>query len=183
MRLSSLLATFLVFSMLQAHAKRDLASDEAVPSTEATLSPSPAQIAVSLTAAEKKKLLSDFKKAQSEEEKNLDRLEKTATKDIQAAQSSKIKEWRNQERKARRIYFDQHTSAERRTYVQDYLKRKESFEQSLKDELAASRWNFKTKRDQLKTAQKEKEEKFKAAVDQNVQPAADLWPNGTNGIR
>ena len=143
---------------------------------EARAEVSPTPIAMEFTAADKKKLLQDFKKANSDEEKTLDRQEKTAYKEIQTAQAIKLKEWRNDERKARRVYFDQHSSSERRAYVQDYIKRKEKFEQSLKDELAASRWSFKGKKDALKQSQKEREVKFKLALEHNVQPDQNLWP-------
>ena len=124
-----------------------------------------------VTEAEKKKLLAEYKKSLLNEQKAMAHQEKASLKELQAAQSAKSKSWRDQERKARRKFFEQHTSGpERRQYVQDYLARKKAFDQSQKDELSTSKQGWASKLEDLKKDQKSKEDQFKSLLDQNKRP-------------
>ena len=125
---------------------------------------------------EKKKLLSDLKKTFLAEEKALQREDRSGTKAFTAAQSSKLKSWHEQEKQARRAFFEKHQSGpERRQYVQDYLKRKTDFDQAQKEELAAAKKASKEKAEHLKENQRLRELQFKAQLDQNIRPDSNLW--------
>ena len=132
-----------------------------------------------LSPGDKKKLPSEFKKAQSNEEKAFDHQEKAALKELNASQSAALKAWRLQERNERRTYFDQHLSGpDRRQFVQGYLSRKKAFDQNQKDDLALAKRTWREKREALKSLQKDRELQFKTALNQDKIPNANLWPNG-----
>jgi hypothetical protein len=129
-----------------------------------------------LAPEEKKPLTAQFKKALSDEEKSFDLQESKGTKEFKAAQSQQVKDWRNQERKTRRTFFDAHLSGpERREYVQSYITRKKEFDQRQKDDFAAYKLALKEKHDVLKSNHKIRSEQFKASVDRNVRPSKSLW--------
>jgi hypothetical protein len=147
------------------------------PMLNASLSPaaSPEQ---ALKPEEKKPLLGQFKKTLSEEERILDRQERTSIKDFSASQAQQLKDWRNQEKRARRAYFEHHSSGpERRDYVQGYIARKKQFDQRQKDDLSRFKGSLKEKHDAAKTLQKARELQFKSALDKNVRPDRSLWLN------
>ena len=151
-------------------------SPSVVPGSGVSLDASQ-KIEFPVTPSEKKKLAKDFKSALSEELNVFDRQEKQSTKTLALNQSLHAKAWREQERKARRIYFTEHTSGpERRQYVQDYQKRLKQFDQSLKDEAVSEKNSWKQKRELLKASQKNRDSQFKAALDQNKHPQDSLWP-------
>lgn len=160
-----------------------------VPSAGAAGSPGPAaagtgisidesqKVEFPLTPQDKKKLDRDFKKALIDETRALERQEKSSTRELNSNQATKSKNWRDQERKARRSFFAAHASGpERRQYVQDYQHRRDDFENQQKDELAASRVLWRQKAEQLKQSQKERSAQFKNALDQNNRPNSALWP-------
>jgi hypothetical protein len=129
-----------------------------------------------MTPEEKKKLLIDLKKIFATEEKSLQHDDKTAMKELSATQTAKQKTWHDQEKQARKAFFEQHqNAAERRPYVLDYIKRKTEFDQAQKDELAAAKKASKEKADHLKENQKLRELQFKAQLDQNKHPDTSLW--------
>ena len=131
---------------------------------------------ISITPEEKKKMIKEFKTVTSEEMTVFDHREKTAAKDLSSAQSIHAKKWRDQERKTRRAYFAEHTHGpDRRNYVQEYQQRLREFDQSLKEETANSKAMWKQKREDLKSSQKEREIRFKSAMDQNQQPDDSVW--------
>jgi Skp family chaperone for outer membrane proteins len=130
-----------------------------------------------MTPAEKKRLTADFKKAQANEEKALAKKEKTEMKALTTDQNARRKAWTAQEKKDRHAFFAQHMSgAERREYIQAYLKRKNDFDQSLKNETNTAKQSWKEKHDYLKKLQSERDTQFKANMDQNKRPDASLWP-------
>jgi hypothetical protein len=131
-----------------------------------------------VTAPEKKTLLSEYNRAQSNEEKALRHVSKSQMRELTAAQSQRNRTWHEQEKRARRDFFAAHTSGpERRKYVQDYIQRKKDFDLLMKNEYEAARKDSATKLDQLLTRQKDQRKKFKAALDQGQRPSADLWPH------
>lgn len=128
---------------------------------------------------EKKKLLKEYKKAFSEEEKAFDHQERSAMKEFSAVQSAKVRTWNAQEKSARHSFFKSTTKGpERRKYIQDYIARKKSFDQSVKDENQVMKSSWKQKRELLKQNQKDRDVQFKASLDQNKRPPAALWPSG-----
>jgi hypothetical protein len=130
-----------------------------------------------MTAKEKKKTLSDFKKALVEEEGALTKKERVEMKAFSAEQAAAKKNWLLEEKAARRKFFEQHMSGPaRREYIQDYLKRKTVFDQGQKSALTAAKASWKEKRDYLKKFQKERSDQFKASVDQDIRPNSSLWP-------
>lgn len=148
----------------------------------ATATPAPTAAAAApvaegpLTDAEKKKLTIQFQKEMSTQKSALAHQERSSMKELNAAQSMKQKKWREDEKKARQQYFDQHMSGpERREYVQNYIKKKEAFDASIKAEYAAAKKSWADKSAALKTKQKEQEEALKASLAQGVRPSAEFW--------
>ena len=144
-----------------------------MPAPSPDLSPTPA---IPVSEAEKKSLTSEFKKLLSSEEKAFSRREKTEGKQFASNQKAKQKTWYEQEKKARHVFFDQHLSGpERRQYIQDYLKRKEAFDQSIKDEAAKNKVDWQQRREAMKRSQQDRELKVKHSLDQNLKPDEALW--------
>jgi hypothetical protein len=130
-----------------------------------------------LTEDEKKKLGSEFKKAWTQQKAAFSHQERSAIRELQVAQSQKQKRWREEQKTARRKYFDQHMSGpERREYVQAYLKKKQDFENALKVELLEAKKSWTAKQQNLKQEQKSKEDQFQQALKNGQQPSPDLWP-------
>lgn len=130
-----------------------------------------------LSVAEKKNLLSEFKKARSNAEKAMKHQEQSQVKELQAAQSMQSKQWREREKKIRRDFFDAHLSGpERRQFVQEYLDKKSKYDQSLKDALIAKKKEWAEKNDAFKKQSSEQEIEFKKKVEDGIRPAAELWP-------
>ncbi len=180
----SFLSTLMLMMSLQsfhsnqiAHAADLAASPTATSSPVAPVASATPLALAPITPDEKKKLPLEFKRAQSSEERAFDHQERASIKELHAAQSAALKSWRSEERKTRRKYFDEHSSGpERRQFVQGYLSRKKAFDQAQKDDLASAKRNWKSKREELKQTQKERDTQFKAAIEQNLRPAANLWP-------
>lgn len=132
-----------------------------------------------LTEKDKKTLLSEYNRAQANEEKALRHLQRSQMKELTAAQSQRVRTWHEEQKNARRDFFDKHLSGpERREYVQGYIQRKKDFDQSVKVEYDTARKSWAEKVEQLKTRQKEQRKKFKASLDQGKRPDATLWPSG-----
>ena len=129
-----------------------------------------------LKPEEKKPLLTSFRKTLSDQEKSLDREQKTSLKEFTTAQSQQLKEWRNQEKKAREAFFDQHLSGpDRRSYVQGYITRKKDFDQKQKEDLTAFKQAQKEKHETFKTNEKSRQTQFQSALDHNMRPSETLW--------
>jgi hypothetical protein len=129
-----------------------------------------------LAPEEKKPLLAQFKKELSDEDRALDHQDASGLKEFKAAQSQQVKDWRNQEKKSRRAFFDAHLSGpDRRDYVQSYIGRKKAFDQRQKDDLNSFKIAQKEKHDLFKQNQKIRDAQFKAAIDRNTRPSKGLW--------
>lgn len=132
-----------------------------------------------LSDLEKKSLITEFEKAMATQKSAQAHQEKSAFKELQAAQSMKLKKWREEQKKERHAYFDQHISGpERRDYVQAYNKKIKEFDQSMKDELAASKKSWADKEASLKVFQKNQEDQFKDSLAHGIRPQVSLWPTG-----
>ncbi len=136
-------------------------------------------VVLTINEGERKKLFQEFKKAQGDEERALDHEQRLLYQELQSSQSSKIRDWRNQERKKRHAFFDQHTNPpERKQFLQDYIKRKAALDQEIKDRYVLEKKNQRVKKEQLKQQQKANELQFKAQIDKYQRPDSSLWPKG-----
>jgi hypothetical protein len=133
---------------------------------------------VSLTDDEKKKLMTEFKKALGQQKASLAHQERSAFRELAVAQKQKLKRWREDQKRQRKQFFDLHKSGpERREYVQNYLKKKEEFELSLKSELEQTRKAWAEKNQEQRTEQKVLEEKFLQTLSQGQRPGPEFWPS------
>jgi hypothetical protein len=154
------------------------------PVVQAVTSPAASTVALPvatpvapLTDVEKKSLHAEFKKALSNERSALQHQERSALRELRVAQSQKQRQWREEQKTARRKYFDEHKSGpERREYVQAYLKKKQDFENTQKVEYGEARKAWTSKIQAMKQSQKVAEEQFSKGLNQGQRPAADLWP-------
>ena len=77
----------------------------------------------------------------------------------------------------RRAFFESHLSGpDRRKYIQEYQDRKKKFDISLKEAYLAKRQEWDDKIEASRKKNNEAEIEFKKQLDQNLRPAADLWP-------
>lgn len=122
--------------------------------------------------------MSEFSKAQSNQERAMIHTSKSELKELSAAQSQRARAWRENERKQRKAFFDAHTAGpERREYVQNYLKRKKELDDAQKGDYEDAKKRWAEKIDAMKKRQKEQAAAFKASVEQGVRPGSDMWPN------
>jgi hypothetical protein len=157
---------------------RRTASATPTATASPTVTPTPSPTPMPVSAAEKKSLQKDFDRAQIQEEKYLSRLESADERNFQNAQTSQQKNWRLNERRVRRQFFDQHMSGPaRRTYVQDYLQRKEKFDEALKEEAERVKAARKSKHELLKKTQMQNKTMFQKSLDANQRPSGSLWPH------
>jgi len=149
----------------------------ASPSGVPVVSPSPS-VAATLSASDKKKLLAEYARAQANQEKALQHTSRSELKQLQAAQGQRSRSWRESERKKRKDYFESHTSGpDRRTFVQDYLKRKKELDDAQKGDYEDAKKKWATKLEDLRKKQKDQALEFKSKVDQGQRPDSGLWPN------
>ncbi len=152
-------------------AENTVLSTSATPASTPTLEP--------IKDSDKKKVLSDFQKALSNQKANLARQEKLSFKELSASQNSKIKKWREEQKQERRQFFEQHMSGpERRDFVQSYLKIKADFDASIKAEYINAKKAWMEKSVSLRSLQKDQESKFNSILSQGFRPPAELWPAG-----
>ncbi len=142
-------------------------------------SPSPTPtVSAPLTEDEKKKITLEFKKALNDQKASMLHQERSSIKELVSAQNQKRKKWREDQKRQRRQFFDQHKSGpERREYVQAYLKKKEEFEISIKTELEHAKKTWAEKIQNMKNQQKTIEEKFLQALSQGQRPSPEFWPS------
>lgn len=144
-----------------------------------TPAPTAAVATAVLTDAEKKKLSAEFHKALSSQRIAFAHQERSAKKELKTSQAVKKKKWFETEKNARHDFFDKHMNGpERRQYVQDYMKKKQDMENSLKVEAATFKKTWAEKHQAMKQSQKELEAKFNASLSQGVRPTHELWPSG-----
>lgn len=140
-------------------------------------SPSVSPAAIPLSDAEKKSLLAEFKKARRNAERARKHQDRAYLKQLVVSQRSALKNWREQEKKARHDYFLKHTSGpERREYVQSYIERKKKYEEDQKKEKIRSEQESVTQAEMFKKNLNNKESEFKAKIQEGVRPGPELWP-------
>ena len=142
-----------------------------------SVSPAMIKEIIAISPEQKTKLLSEFKKALNNEEKSVQHQDRSEMKEFNAAQSLKIKNWREHERSVRKSFFESHQSGpDRRKFVQDYIKRKEQFDLANKNDQIASKKASKEKLENLKKQQAERLIQFQKQLEENHTPDVSLWP-------
>ena len=126
---------------------------------------------IPISREEKARIYSEFKKKLSDEEKQLENSEKTKRRELIKLQSDRRRDWRANEKKARRAYFESHTSGpERRTYVQDFVRRKKEFDSRERQEWIDFKARQAEERKAFRLSQKERTQKVNSALEQNLKP-------------
>ena len=132
-----------------------------------------------LDESEKKKLSSAFQKALSDQRSALAHQEKASMKELVSVQGLKKKKWLGDQKKDRHQFFETHMSGpERRQYVQDYQKKLQDFDTSIKSETATAKKTWLDKGTALKQSQKDQETKFNTSLSQGIRPSLMFWPAG-----
>jgi hypothetical protein len=126
---------------------------------------------VPITREEKARIYSEFKKKLSEEERDFERQVKIKRRELVKMQNERRKDWREKEKKARREFFEAHTSGpDRRHYVQDFVKRKKEFDANEKKEWV----EFKRKQNEdhkaFRISRQERSRLVNDSLDRNVKP-------------
>ncbi len=128
-------------------------------------------VAAPVTEAEKKKILEALKQRFLKEEKDLESTGKIQKKDLVRAQNERKKEWRENERKSRRAFFEAHGSGpERRAYVQDFVKRREAYDHREKVEWTDFKRHQKEAREALENSHRELARKVNEALTRGQRP-------------
>lgn len=130
-----------------------------------------------LNGVEAGSLLHQFISAQKSEVKALDHRRRFELKELKAAQDSKLLAFEKNEKEARHAFFEKHTKgSERRTYVQDFLKRREAFKAELLEERTKKLSEFDSSLKEIKEDQAVKFKAFRDLVQKGETPPKDLWP-------
>lgn len=166
----ALIVTLFIFSGVQARPELT-ATPRIAPSVAV-----PAATVAALLPVEKTALLTQFKKTLNDDDRVEEKQNRAALKEFSTAQNQELKDWRNQEKHARRSYFDAHLKGpDRKSYIQGYITRKEAFDQKQKNDLVQFKNALKDKHDHYKASQKNRDQKFKMAIDRNERPGESLW--------
>jgi hypothetical protein len=130
-----------------------------------------------LSSAEGKSLLKKLTAMQSEELKALERTYQADAKRLKASQKERLMMWESAEKEARHLYFKDHPNGpERRTYIQEFLKRREQLVHDLSAEKDQLKKSFEQKVLDLKKAHAEHLTRARSFVDSGAQPPEELWP-------
>ena len=102
---------------------------------------------------------------------NYQKQEKNKRRDLVRMQNERRKDWREKEKKARRDFFEAHTSGpDRRHYVQDFVMRKKEFDATEKKEWV----EFKQKQNEdhkaFRISRQERSRKVNESLDRNLKP-------------
>jgi hypothetical protein len=154
---------------------------EAVRAEEGSPSPSASPVETPapdspLTEAEKNKLKSEYRSALRAAERAFDQRERLAQREFQAAQSAELTNWREQERKSRREYFEKHPSGpEQRKYVLGFVERKKEFDARQIREAQAERRSWRDKHEALRVKLKDRQKRFLDELSTGRRPSKELW--------
>lgn len=134
------------------------------------------------SAAQTKRLVREFVRAQENELLLLRRKNNADLKALRTSQSAAFKEWDAHERDARHKYFADHKGGpERRTYIQDYKKREDDYILNQKTEESARKRAHDSSLESLRLQHIEKLKEFHNYLNRGEHPPAELWPAQTNG--
>jgi hypothetical protein len=139
------------------------------PSEEPVIQPTPSLVPI--TREEKARIYSEFKRKLTEEERDFEKQEKSIRRELVKMQNERRKDWREKERKARRDFFESHTSGpERRHYVQDFVKRKKEFDATEKKEWVEFKQKQNEDRKSFRISRQERTRKVNESLDRNLKP-------------
>lgn len=159
-------------------------------SSEPAASPSPevsagAAVAVSspaplqpkpITEAQKKKLASEFDQALKVEIRALNHQMQAEFKAVQSSQRIREREWKAREKRERRDFFKSTDSGpEKTSWMEDRKKRYEELKKDFKLELDRVNQDQTERRKRGFEDQKQRREKFEAALKEGVRPDPQLW--------
>ncbi len=155
------------------------------PATSPIASPSPATPAAasspstsSLSTAEQKSLLREFKRAQFSELQALRHRHRLEARELRASHRAKIREWEAKEKTARHEYFAANPKGrERRAYVKDYKQRYEDLRSTLEAERKQREREREEQANSLRQKQARRLKEFRSYLDRGEQPPSELWPD------
>ena len=178
-----LLIAVAFFSLLptQAYSSKPVAQE--TPLAQASPVPTPTVSAPTLVqlGLDPKVLIKEFQKAQKSEIKALEHRYEFELKELKASQSTRMKEWKDREEKARHLFFEQHGNGpERRLYIQDFMRRRDELNQANKEEIARRLKEQSERVEAVRSDQLLKLTGFKSTIEKGFQPSANLWPRPGN---
>jgi hypothetical protein len=145
--------------------------EEALPPGGGAPSVAPSPSPVSISREEKAKIYFDFKKKLSEEERIFEKDEKSKRRELIRMQNDRRKQWRESERKARRLFFETHQSGpDRRQYVQGFVKRKKAFDADEKHEWVEFNRKQSEDRKTFRISRQERTRRVSEALERNERP-------------
>jgi hypothetical protein len=130
-----------------------------------------------LGADERARVWRDFQQAQRNQKLALQHQLEFEWNELKTSQKRKKREWESQEKSARHEFFKKNSSgASRRSYVQDFLKRRDEFRAQQKAELENLKIEKESRLNALQTEQKDRAETVRRLLSEGVQPGVELWP-------
>jgi hypothetical protein len=140
-------------------------------------SDAPASARAGLTRTESASLLREFTHAQGSEIKAMEHRFKIELSDMKTAQSLRAKEWKKAEQEARHRYFAENVKGPaRRTYVHDFMARRDQFYKSQSEEKSRRVKEHEEQLSQIKLKHSENLKSFKLYLDKKEIPPKSLWP-------
>ena len=140
-------------------------------------SPNPL-VKVLITEQEAKTLLKEFLKAQASELKAIEHRTRFELKELKSSQDTRQREWKKAEDDARHTFFEVHNQGpERRTYIQDFIKRRDQFRRSLSDERTQKTQEKELNGVQVRQKQLLNLNEFKKSLERKERPDPGLWPS------
>ncbi len=163
---------FLLFFLFQVHWS---AADD-LPALSPNPSPSPAA-EKKLSPAESRNQLREFTAAQSAALRRLKRQKRTELQTLRRSHKLEYKEWKLKEQSERKKFFEAHIQGpERRAYIEEFMRRRESFLQSQSQKLSQLEQSQGTEQKKAVEDQAEKRRKFQEAIRKGEKPPQELWP-------
>lgn len=157
-------------TLITTQAGRKVASSSDVPP------PSPEQVVDSISKDEAIKLRRDFRRKLVQEINELKDLQKRELKDATNDRKSRRKVFEEQEKLARRKFWEEHPHGpDRREYVHGMVERKKAFYAALKEEEKNQKSSFQAKREELEANQRKRRQEFDAAISRNLRPPQSVW--------
>ncbi len=122
-------------------------------------------------------LFKEFTQAQRIELKALAHRQAFEWKELEASQKARKREWDKKEKEGRHQFFEEHSQGtERRTYVKDFVQRRELFTKRFMEEKKQKNLEQLARLEAVRQNQKQKLQEFKKQIDQHQIPASSLWP-------
>jgi len=130
-----------------------------------------------ISAAEGKALLKKLVALQGEEIRARERLYQSDLKQLKVSQKEGLYAWEASEKEARHLFFKDHQNGpERRTYIQDFLKRREQFIHERGAEKEQLKRDLEEDILGLKAIHSENLIRAKTTIESGMMPDEDVWP-------